>query len=443
MRIKSKASIMAGMTKESASKVVLGMNETHQHPELVALLQTKFGSRVRRRAMLRSRSSESVEEEEDEPQYDDDGDNYESRSMLQEGARGRKDANEKQMGMMESTRQDVLSFNSQAAEARGLVLKAQGSIGMLNIKLTKVREELVDHNAQCEADITAIKASLKIVLADIEVMASILKLTDCGKLLLMQCSHCDGAVLLQHGHVDVQSKLNALQSSVARMYSSQNLHQAYLEAEQRSPVAFVQEEASLRHVVGHRHRHRHAHRHHQQLFNSPAFALNTSDVPEAPQVQECVPNSRCTIAGSPNCQKLKDRFLVIQAAIVDKKSQLSTELVEKENFCSSTAKEIEASINGMEERLKEEQTNLAVATKDQNDAESGSHLKAMQHATLLKEYTTTMKECCDDSNELKSEMCALEKIRGEVDKMAGSKIWTTDCEVSDWREEECSVTCGE
>merc|ERR1719215_67108 len=158
MRVKSKASIMAAMTKESATKVVLGMNKTHQHPELVALLQTKFGSRVRRRAMLRSRShmtveeamEEGVDEEEAEPQDEEDDDNDVSRSLLQNGAHGQS-ANaktmlntmlsetamklelnefkchafeEKQMGMMESTRQDVLSFNSQAAEARGAVLKA-------------------------------------------------------------------------------------------------------------------------------------------------------------------------------------------------------------------------------------------------------------------------------------------------------------------------------
>merc|ERR1719215_949876 len=183
----------------------------------------------------------------------------------------------------------------------------------------------------------------------------------------------------------------------------------------------------LRHVVGHR---------------QVAAPLNTSDAPEVVVAHDCVPNSRCTIGTNPNCQKLKDRFLVIQAAIVDKKSQLSQEVVETEGFCSSATKEMEGSIDVMEEGLKEQQTNLAVGTKDQNDAESGSHLKSQQHATLLKEYTTTMKECCDDSNELKSEMCALEKIRGEADKMAGSKIWTTDCEVSDWREEECSVTCG-
>merc|ERR1719215_229079 len=328
------------------------------------------------------------------------------------------------------TRQDVLSFNSQASEARGAVLKAEGMIGTLTIKLTKVREELAAHNKQCDVDIAAINAQLKIVLADIEVVAGILKLIDCKTLFLMQCKHCGGAVLIQHDHIDLQGKLNSLQSSVARMYTSQSLHQAYLEAEHNSPVAFFQEQEQATHWR-HVHRHRHL-----------AQPLNTSDAPEVVVAHECVPNGRCTIGTNPNCQKLKDRFLVIQAAIVDKKNQLSGELVETENFCWSAKKEMEGSINVMEEGLKEQQTNLAVGTKDQNDAESGSHLKSEQHKTLLAEYTATMKECCDDSNELKSEMCALETIRGEGDKMAGTAIWTTDCELSDWREEECSVTCG-
>jgi len=44
--------------------------------------------------------------------------------------------------------------------------------------------------------------------------------------------------------------------------------------------------------------------------------------------------------------------------------------------------------------------------------------------------------------EYSSEICALEKIRGELYKLRGLAVFITDCEVSDWVDEECSVSCG-
>jgi hypothetical protein len=54
----------------------------------------------------------------------------------------------------------------------------------------------------------------------------------------------------------------------------------------------------------------------------------------------------------------------------------------------------------------------------------------------------TMKECCDEQNALKSEICALEKVRGELFKMKGVEMFIIDCEVGAWEEGKCSVSCG-
>jgi len=85
---------------------------------------------------------------------------------------------------------------------------------------------------------------------------------------------------------------------------------------------------------------------------------------------------------------------------------------------------------------------LATATEDQNTAESGSHSTSQQHAAAATEFTKNMKACCDNQNTFKSELCALGKIRGELNNLNGTKIYITDCELSDWSKEECSVTCG-
>jgi len=54
-----------------------------------------------------------------------------------------------------------------------------------------------------------------------------------------------------------------------------------------------------------------------------------------------------------------------------------------------------------------------------------------------------MTQCCDNQNEAKSQLCALGKIRGELLKMQNkSYIDIVDCQVSEWRAQECSVSCG-
>jgi len=53
-----------------------------------------------------------------------------------------------------------------------------------------------------------------------------------------------------------------------------------------------------------------------------------------------------------------------------------------------------------------------------------------------------MKECCDEQNALKSEICAITKIRGELYKMKGVAMFITDCQVSDFTDGACSASCG-
>ena len=76
------------------------------------------------------------------------------------------------------------------------------------------------------------------------------------------------------------------------------------------------------------------------------------------------------------------------------------------------------------------------------DSESSPNLKAQQHTEISHEYGVTMKECRDNQNDLKSDICALEQIRGELYKLKGLEVFITDCEVSEWRESKCSDSCG-
>jgi len=87
-------------------------------------------------------------------------------------------------------------------------------------------------------------------------------------------------------------------------------------------------------------------------------------------------------------------------------------------------------------------TNFAVGTEEQNAAEKGSHTQNALHTEQATSYTKEMKKCCDNQNMYRSEICALKKIRGELSKMEGQNTFITDCEVTNWQEEDCSVSCG-
>lgn len=492
MKPKSKAEIMSEMSDETAVRTLLRMNRTTLEPALESFIQTKFGHVLHRSHLRRSTASvqphrrlvllqesetSADDEDEQEGDVDDEDDTNGIRQATAEQQKSKvliqlraaestgtndaatdqlntmiketaekleleqmrcSDYEHRQHQSMEQLREDIASFNSLAAEARGNVIKAQGQIGFLGFKVSQVREQTQGIHAECYKEKGVIKKQIEIVKSDIKVMAQILALTSCNSaLFLVQCSHCGGAVMLQHDKI--QPLLNSLESDVAKEYAHRNLKLTYQESLHHSePIALTEESVNhMRQYTGGGHRLR---RH----LQDPATEQGSSQAvtPPPPVPSSCVPTAKCTIGASPDCERLRDRFLVIQSGISDKFEELKQNLVDMDNFCADSIRGFEAQIDGMEERMREEQTNLAVATKDQNQAEGASSLKGQQHEKMVKEHSKEMKECCDNQNNLRSESCALEKIRGELKKLAGTSHFMTDCEVSDWRSEECSKSCG-
>jgi len=418
-KVESKEEIMAHMTLDLAVQTVTGMNVS---TGLRALIQTKFGHAMRRTGSLRAANptSGSAAVENAIGMLNEMGE--ESEGNLEKEEERCRQYKEGTGADMEIARQMVLNFNADGSQARGRVMEAQGCLMTTTEQLQSSNSALSKLQQECADDIASLKAQLKVVLADIVVMAGILRLTDCNKeMMLVQCPHCDGAVLLQHGNV--QKELNKLQSSVALDCVSDTLQSSFEES-------FAQ----IRHIG------QHGKHHHRRLL--PVKPLNTSDVPIAPKPIECVPTNKCSIADSPNCQKLKDRFLVVQAGIVEKRDDLQAELEARESFCKMQEEQMTTSIENMETKIRECHTNFAQGTENQNTAEKGSHTQNSLHKELATNYEIEMKKCCDNQNNYKSEVCALTKIRGELDKMEGLNTFITDCEVTAWREDECSAACG-
>jgi len=486
MRFASKAEIMASMTTKSAVKSVLRINGTRQSPELMALIQTKFGHELRK-------SSASADDEQDDDDEDDadvegnDQDGIEQRTLLstrnllqlQNSLRGATtptgyaavsratqmlnemgvqartsleaeqlrctEENATQIRNMEVMRTSVSNFNSDAASARGHVVKAEGEIQTLNVNVRNTEEQLEKVKQECTDEINSMQYQLRIILADITVMGNILEMVDCSvtpapqAFMLVQCDHCDGPLLQ---HEPVQELMGSLQSEVARDTLRDSMSEAYDESlDGQEPLSLTQVMIENMRSI-HRHRFGQVHRHEVLPADSPVDAVNTSDVPVAPELADCVPTTKCSLSSSPNCEKLKDRFLVVQTGIVDKRDELDEAVRNKEKSCLQMKVGFADQLDSLQAKLSQERTSLATATADQNQAEASSHVQAEQHEQASAQYASDMKTCCDNQNNARSEMCALEKIRGELNNLNGTKVFIQDCEVSEWREETCSATCG-
>jgi len=450
LRVFSKAEIMATMSTERALAVVRGSKRVVPQPKVLAILrELQKGSVTVKEVHHHQRHGRQQQAPKPKGYSAVAG----ARDMLNEmmdDAMAKLDNevetcgtyNRETLVELEKIRQDVASFNAQAAEARSRVLKSQSVISFTSLKLPQVQEELDEHKQECTRQEAALGAQIDIVAADLEVMGSIMGIIgDCEAAqaaALVQCPHCSvdgkGYVMMQDS--TLQPLLNKLKSADARKALQEQLGELFHDgAEDEEPTALTQLE--VKQLRGGR-----------QDPDDPEFvdamgneSLNISDVPEETTPAACVPNNKCTL-GKGSCTKIRDRFLYIEAGIEDMLGQLKDDLTEHLKSCEDNRVTMEDQLANLGEKLRNSQTDLGIATKDQVDSESSSNLKGQQHTEITGEYDKTMLECCNEENELKSEICALEKIRGELMKLKGVDAFITDCEVTDFKEGKCSVSCG-
>lgn len=133
---------------------------------------------------------------------------------------------------------------------------------------------------------------------------------------------------------------------------------------------------------------------------------------------------------------------MILSGLIDKREDLIADLTDTEFRCQSMRTWYVTTIRDLNSQLKMEQTNLGVAMKHLVINTQFSITYNINYRTLSGEFHTTMNQCCVNQNAVTSEICALNKIRGELYKIWGLTVFITDCEVSEWTADECSVSCG-
>jgi hypothetical protein len=175
-------------------------------------------------------------------------------------------------------------------------------------------------------------------------------------------------------------------------------------------------------------------------YCEPKFALKA---PGVVRDIECEKATSCKMMAAPHCDRLRDRFLVILAGMMDSMTSVSNQLNLKSAECEAIKNDFIWDIESLSTQLMEEDTDLAESTSSMNANQQASEDKHHVWTEEEADYHETQTECCETQNNLVYEVCALLKIRGELYRMENIESAIIDCEVGQWvPADECSVTCA-
>ena len=298
-----------------------------------------------------------------------------------------------QSALIETTRQIIAFNNAKAADARKEALAASAVIATCQKQIPALQDSLAKLNKQCTDEIAVLDDMLKTVAADIKVMAMVLEMTQCdsqaaSNLMLLKCEdECGEYMKFKNSHeAPFLANSPRAQLLAARLFGGQ----------------------------------------------SPDSAANLTTTTRAPTVvkraRPCkVPlpldqrTGKCTISGSPQCAKLNERFVAIQTGIMETQRELKAKRQALIENCQESRENFESQIRAYEQKLKDYSTKLAEATGIINEATEESRLKGIELKEFIANYDAMTVECHKNYDELESEQCALEKIRGEVfNKLSGN-----------------------
>merc|ERR1719353_2215190 len=345
---------------------------------------------------------------------------------------------------MEACRSQIAASNYIAANSRALILDAQAVINKAEVEIPVKEEELKRHNIECKREITKMVTRLKIVMGDIAIMTMILEMTDCEKKLLQMKDfgllHCEDQCTKKHfikfDHDGLQKKVSQLQS-VSRGVMADTFADLFQGIEGLEGTEFLQMGAEQTPFVN------------KTKFNNPPVPRTkvprnpcTDPNKGAPSAQDKAA-AKCTIKKSPQCYKLQERFLLIQAGIQDERDELMDQIQQLENFCAEVKTSYQTQIQDDKDALSNAETKLAAATDKEATAGETARQTAAEHSELTLSLNKQMKTCSGNYINFETELCALKKIRGELYKMKGGghSAFFQDCEVSKWDPEECTKTC--
>jgi hypothetical protein len=351
-----------------------------------------------------------------------------------------------QCAAMEACRGQIAASNYIAANSRALILDSQATINLCEVEIPTREQELKQHNLKCKHELARLEARLKIVMGDIAVMTMILEMTDCEKKLLqtkkysmLHCEdQCTKKSFIMFDDEALHKKVSQLQSTTSLNLMKDTFADLFEGVESLQSWEFLQTSSEQSPIAN------------KTQFNNPPVPKtkvpsNPCNDPDAGAPSAADKRAaKCTIKKSPQCYKLQERFLLIQAGIMDERDELMQEIEMLENFCEETKNTLETQIQNDKDMLSNAQTKLAGATEKEATAGETARQTATENDQLNADLLKQMKTCSGNYINFETEMCALKKIRGELYKMKGGghSAFFQDCEVSKWDPEECTKKCA-
>merc|ERR1719253_778117 len=240
-----------------------------------------------------------------------------------------------QCAAMEVCRGQIAASNYIAANSRMLILDSQATINKCEIDIPTKKLELKQHNLKCKHELLKLNRRLKIVMGDIAVMTMILEMTDCEKKLLqmksfalLHCTdQCTKKSFIEFNHDGLQKKVAQLQSSLSHDLMENTFADLFEGLQSLQSTEFVQLESQQHQIPN------------KTKFSNPP--LPRTQVPSNPcndpNMGSCDSDdkraAKCSIKKSPQCYKLQERFLLIQAGIQDERDELLDEISMLEKNC--------------------------------------------------------------------------------------------------------------
>jgi hypothetical protein len=348
----------------------------------------------------------------------------------------------RQCAAMDVCRGAISAANEICANSRALILYSQSCIERAETDIVTGKQKLQFHLLQCEHELYKMRSRLKILDGDLDVLTSILEMTDCdssfvqmNNLEVLECKDpCTQKTFFTFNQEALQKKMSALQSS-SRDLVHESLNTLFDGITGLKLVQYEEEQLPI---------------------NKSRWNMHPVPRTEVPANPCTDPNggapslkdkraAKCTIKKSPQCYKLQERFLLIQSGVQDEYDELKEEIDQLMNYCEETKETLQTQIANNQDLLKTCQTKLAEATEKEATAGEKGRTTAEENEKLDGELRKKMDTCSKHYISFETEICALKKIRGELYKMKGGSGATgffQDCVVSRWSPDECSVPCG-
>lgn len=304
----------------------------------------------------------------------------------------------------EATMSSMAKSSIEVANARAMIAESQANLDEGKVALEEVDKNMFENEHVCADSKEAAESQKHILEDDLVVAKKVQALASGGSATLLECGSTGGERHLALDAVD----------SKALSESSRTVLEAAL---QRARARAVEDRSSAA----------------AQSFltrkNMTGQVMPTKGV-------------GCRVAETPTSAALVDAVGQLVGEVEDSLADLDDSMGKKQLECEAIQQKYRFSHTAWTQRNSLENVALAQGTEKLNEEEEALRLGGEEHKDLSAKHEEITTQCEQKRREAEDSFCSIRKIRTELGELSGSPAEIQDCEVGEWDEGPCSVTCG-